>query len=122
MRWWTSTWSPMRKSGMSFLMPASSTYAISLFFMVLVLFSVRSCRHRLGHAPAANFGLFVSPAGYRLVIAAHQNLGHGHAAKEARPCVLRIFQPARYAMRLLVGTGCIAQDAGHKPYHAVDQH
>src|SRR5262249_27791092 len=122
MRTWTSTWSPTWNSGTSFLRAASSTRALSRFFMA-VTFLFHRLRWLVQALPsAAGLGLFASPAGDGRVIAAKQDLRDFHAAENARPSVLRILQAAWLAVGLLAGAGRVAQDAGHQPNHGINHH
>ena len=116
MRWWTSTWSPIWNCGTSFRAAASSTNMISLFFIVASLPPLGTVA-----GPAAGLGLLLPPAGHRLVVAADQHVGHGHAAEDPRPGVLRVLQPARVAVGLLPHAVRVPQDAGHVADDRIDK-
>jgi hypothetical protein len=93
--------------------------------MTLSFFLVRSLTgfSRVPEGPAAaGKGLFVSPAGYFLVVATNEDRWHFHAAKDPRPGVLRIFEASRIVMRLLDEAVRVAQDARHISDHRIDHH
>jgi len=54
------------------------------------------------------------------VVAAEKEVGHLHAAEDARAGVLRILQPAGFAVRLLDDALLITKDAGHIAHDRVD--
>src|SRR5262245_9021782 len=76
----------------------------------------------LGALAGAMFGHLASPAGHCRVIAAQKDVGHLHAAKDARPRVLRVLQPPRLAMGLLRHAVRVAEHAGDVPHDRVDDH
>src|SRR5579885_1674287 len=118
MRTWTSTVSPISNLGGSFLILTASAATSRGFFMITTFFRVGG--KRLRRASAAQPGLFLAPAGDGAVVAAEQHVGPGHAAEDAWPRVLRIFQPSRVVVRLLGQRGRVAQHAGHVTHHRVD--
>src|SRR5947209_4021692 len=122
MRWWTSTVSPTRKSGRSFLNPASSASMISRFFMVAFLFLLDVDSRGARAAPATGLRLLLAPAGHRLVVPADQYIGHRHAAEDSRSGVVRVLQPPGIAMGFLGHARCVAKHAGHVADHRVDHH
>src|SRR5262245_22371065 len=127
MRWWTSTVSPISNFGIAGLRDVPSTRLISLFFMTFALFHLFhfvcfSLFAGPGALAGAMFGHLASPAGHRRVIAAQKDVGHLHAAKDARPRVLRVLQPPRLAMGLLRHAVRVAEHAGDVPPDRVDDH
>src|SRR6516225_8531807 len=101
----------MAKLGMSFLICSSSMWAKSLFFIGLT-FSTTAGGWFRRPPPAARQRLFFAPPGNGLVIAAQEHLGNGHAAKDPRPGVLRIFDRAGYAVRFLLSALGVPEDTG----------
>src|ERR1700731_4291810 len=118
MRWCTSTWSPMAKSGTSPLICVSSMSCINLFFMapILPLLGWLLLTTSPG-LPAPGPGLLLAPLGDGLMVAAQQNLWHCHIPKDARPGVLRIFHLARSAVRFLLHALCVSKDSRHVAHY-----
>jgi len=77
------------------------------------MFAVLSCR-------AARLGLLAAPPGDGRVVAAEQDVGHGHAAEFAGARVLRVFQPPGLAVRFLGDALGVAEHAGHVSDYSID--
>src|SRR5262249_54993429 len=75
-----------------------------------------------GALGGALFGHPASPGGPRGVFAAQRDVGPPHAAKDARPCVLRVLQPPRLAMGLLRHAVRVAEYAGDVADDRVNDH
>src|SRR4051812_28974457 len=71
---------------------------------------------------AALVALLLAPFRNRLMVPAQEDLRHFQAAELTRPGVLRILDPALFAVRLVGRTLLVSQYAGYEADHRVDHH